>query len=544
MLAAAAFAPGAPRQTAPEPPLQPTPAAECAEGSRPNAGLQGRVPPGPESAQGYWCNMELLGREGEAGGFKVERYVDAAGHECAYYDTTLVFPFDAGRNEGATPSGVAVLDMSDPARPVRTTTLTTPAMASPHESVLVNQRRGLLAAVMGNPGALPGVIDVYDIATDCRAPVLLSSTPAGALGHESGWAPDGLTFYATSLFSGTVTAVDMTHPRLPVPLWEGAFPSHGFTTSADGNRGYVAGLNGLQILDTSQIQARLPNPQVTEITRFDWTDRSIPQNAMPIEIDGTPYLLEIDEFATEEPGENLPVGNGPRVGAGRLIDISDERSPRVVSHLRLEVNQREHRAAVANDPGADFLGQGYAGHYCGVPRPVDPGIVACSFILSGLRVFDIRDPGRPREIAYFVAPPAESAVGTGATNYAMSRPAFVEERGEIWYSDANSGFYALRVTNGVWPFTEQQLEGGGAAPVRCRSKRNFIIHLFGFERARVTVDGRRVRVRRGGRWPTARVDLRGKPKKTVVVLIRGVSRRGTLRRDVRRYRTCTPGRRG
>jgi hypothetical protein len=357
--------------------------------------------------------------------------------------------------------------------------------------VLVNQQRGLLAAVMGNPTFYPGFIDVYDLNADCRTPELLSSFPAGLLGHESGWTPDGLTFYATSLFTGTVTAVDLTNPRVPVTLWVGNYPSHGFTTSADGNRGYVAGLNGLEILDTSQIQSRTPNPQVTRIAKLDWTDRSIPQNAMPITIKGTPYLLEIDEFSTAAQGDNLPVGNGPRVGAGRLIDISDEANPRVVSQLRLEVNQREHRDEIAGDPGANFLGQGYAGHYCGVPKPVDPGIVACSFILSGLRVFDIRDPLHPKEIAYYVAPPADSPVGTGKTNYAMSRPSFVPERGEIWYSDANSGFYALKVTNGVWPFR--------AACVRSLRVRRG---------ARVTVNGKPAKVR-GGR---VRVRVSGRPE--------------------------------
>jgi hypothetical protein len=34
----------------------------------------------------------------------------------------------------------------------------------------------------------------------------------------------------------------------------------------------------------------------------------------------------------------------------------------------------------------------------------------------------------------------------------MSAPAFVPQRGEVWYSDGNSGFYALKVTNGAWPF--------------------------------------------------------------------------------------------
>lgn len=536
-------APGAARRAAgDEPPLIATPRAKCGPGSRPSAGLQGRVVGGEASANGYTCNMELVGREGAAGGFKVERFVDSAGHECAYYDTTLVFPLDAGKNEGA-PSGVAVLDMTNPAKPVRTATLTTPAMLSPHESVLVNQKRGLLAAVMGNPTLYPGFIDIYDLNADCRAPELLSSLPVGLLGHESGWAPDGNTFYATSLFNGTVTAVDVTNPRLPVTLWVGNYPSHGFTTSADGNRGYVAGLNGLEILDTSEVQARKPNPQVTRITRFDWADRSIPQNALPLTIGGKAYLLEIDEFATAEEGNPLPAENGPRVGAGRLIDISDERAPKVVSHLRLEVNQREHRAAIADDPGARFLGQGYAGHYCGVPRQVDPGIVACSFILSGLRVFDIRDPEEPKEIAYFVAPPAESPVGTGKTNYAMSRPSFVEERGEIWYSDANSGFYALRVTNGAWPFED----AAKPAPARCRSARVFTIHLRNppgdrLRRARVTVDGKRVRTTRGPRKLRARVDLRGKPRKTVVVRVRGVTRGGKVVRETRRYRTCRPGR--
>ena len=357
-----------------EPPLTATPRATCDAASQPEPGLQGRVPAGDVSKDGFACNMTVLSRDGQAGGFKVERFVDEAGHECAYYDTTLVFPLDATKNESA-PSGVVVLDMADPARPVRTAMLQTPAMLTPHESCCVNQKRGLLAAVMGNPTLSPGFVDVYDLNADCRHPVLQSSLPVGLLGHESGFAPDGLTFYATSLFSNMVTAVDLTNPKLPVTLWVGESPSHGFTVSDDGNRGYVAGLDGLQIVDTSEIQARKPNPQVTEISSLDWTDRTIPQVAMPVTIKGTKYLFEIDEFSTAKAGDNLPVGNGPRVGAARLIDIADEKAPRVVSNLRLEVNQREHRAEVAEDPGADFLGQGYGGHYCNVPREVDPGIV-------------------------------------------------------------------------------------------------------------------------------------------------------------------------
>src|SRR3712207_4896708 len=124
--------------------------------------------------------------------------------------------------------------------------------------------------------------------------------------------------------------------------------------------------------------------------------------------------------------------SGPIVGAARLIDISDETKPRQVSEMRLEVHQPENRPQLEGDPGATSFVQGYAGHYCNVPRRKDPEIVACSFILSGLRVFDIRDPEKPKEIAYFLAPPRPSPVINERSNYAMSSPEFVPERDEIW----------------------------------------------------------------------------------------------------------------
>jgi hypothetical protein len=311
------------------------------------------------------------------------------------------------------------------------------------------------------------VIDIYSLNPDCRHPVLQSSTPVGILGHESGWAPDGRTFYATNLVHGTITAVDVSDPKLPQVLWVGEYPAHGVTISDDGNRMYVAARGvGLIILDTSEIQERKPNPQVREISQITWPEMTIPQVAIPIRIGGHPYLVEVDEFSftdSNSVADNPPVYgrhasmNGVIVGAARIIDIGDETHPTVISHLRLEVNQPENRADIANDPGANSSLQGYAAHYCNVPQEDDPGIVACSFIASGLRVFDIRDPYNPKEIAYFVAPPGTTA-GTGnpesaKSDWAMSKPAFDPASGEIWYSDGNSGFYSLKVTNGLWPFT-------------------------------------------------------------------------------------------
>ena len=506
----------------------PTPRADCGPGSREEGELQGRVP--GDADAGFICNLKLLGTEGATGGFKVERYVDDAGHECAFYDTALVFPTNVPYASESTP-GTAVLDMSDPRNPVRTDTLVTLAMQSPHESLLVNERRGLLAAVAGNPGTYPGVVDIYSVKQDCRHPELLSSTLTGFFGHESGFTTDGKTYWSTSLFTNTITAIDVSDPRAPRTLFTGNETSHGLSLSKDGNRAYLAALRGgLTILDVSEIQARKPNPQTSVVAKLTWPELTIPQNQEPVVIDGRPYLVETDEFATENPGGPIPVGNGPVVGAARIIDISNEREPSVISNIRLAVHEPENREAIAQDPGASSAGQGYAAHYCGVPRRVDPRIVACSMIASGLRVFDIRNPRRPREIGYFVAPDTAPGITQDGSNYAMSRPAFDLENREIWYSDANSGFYALRMPDSAWPFGRDQ---------DCRARQAFTIRLpRRLASARVRLNGKAVKVKRSGGRLRVRVNLRGAAGRRHVLRIRGVARNGERVKLVRRYRTC------
>ena len=468
--------------TAPEPPITATPRATCNPGSKPEPGLQGRVAKEDVDAgrvnEGYTCNMTRIGRLGETGGFRVHRYIDKAGRECAYYDTALLFPTNA-LNLSLDPTGVAVVDMSNPAKPVRTTTLVTPAMQTPHESVNISVQRGILAAVMGNPTQYPGGVDVYDISEDCRSPEPMAAAfPATPFGHESGMAPDGLTFYPSS--GDEFSAVDLSNPRVPRNIWRsGEFTTHGMSVSDDGNRGYLATIGGgLTIIDLSEVQARKPNPVVREVSKLTWSNMTIPQIPIPVTIKGKPYVVEVDEYSSSEDGEFT--GHGDRVGAARIIDVSDERNPFVVSNLRLEVHQKENRAAIAGDYGAQSPVQGYAGHYCNVPQRQDPGIVACSMITSGLRVFDIRDPKNPKEIAYHVAPPSTISE-TGAptiderANWAMSQPAFAPERGEIWYSDGTSGFYALKMDENVWPFKDTPQAapgaGSGSGTKACRDTR-------------------------------------------------------------------------
>lgn len=485
------------------------PRANCGPGSDPETDLQGRVSPeevaSGRAARGYRCNTEVVSHFGTNGGYRVYRYVDHAGHTCAFFDPTLLFPGNAASDTHKT--GVVVLDMSDPAKPVETARLVTPAMQTPHESLSLHAARGLLAADLGNPETAVGHLDLYSVADDCRNPALLSSAPMSALGHEGGFSPDGMTFWSSSI-TGGLGAIDVSDPTLPKPLFQrvGVKP-HGLNVSDDGKTLFYAdlsgqtgtassppidGIQGLSILDVSEIQTRATNPQTPVVSRLTWASVAAPQTAIPVTIKGHPYLVEVDEFANHN--GTLSSAGDAVVGGGRIIDIADPRAPVQVSNFKLEVNTPEHRPQLVNDAGMSSALQGYAAHYCAVPQRVEPGIAACTFIASGLRIFDIRDPLQPREIAYFNAP-----VLPGGSNYAMAAPAFDPDHNQIWYSDGNNGFWALRITNGAWPFRAASQAGSAAAAT-----------------AAGTSGGTAANARRSTR--AARIPATGGPSRVVVTL--------------------------
>ena len=546
----------------------PVPRADCGPGSSPETALQGQVPKAERdsgrSTKGYRCNLELLGRyQGEGSSWVSQSYRD-----CAYMSTR--FP------SSAKSPGVQVIDVSDPRAPKLATTLTSPAMLGTWETLKVNEARGLLAAVSAPSPGGNGVafFDVYDIKADCRRPRLLNSLPVPGLtppanvgGHEGNWSPDGKTYWATFLNAGTITAIDVADPSAPKPLFEGRTSSvnHGLSLSADGTRLYIADVggltsgtggpsgadtpNGMKIFDVSEVQARKPVPQVRLVGSVYWSDGAVGQHAIPVTYAGRPYVVFVDEL-----GE----------GAARIIDIADETSPRVVTKLKLEIQLPQHEAERQRDVEGNGL-FGYDGHYCDVDRQTDPTALACGYFQSGVRVFDISDVSRPKELAYY-NPPAQvgrsaelqssehannPVIVTGGTaplntDYCSSPPRFVGD--QLWVTCQDNGFMALRFTNGAFPVGQRQ---GGArllAPRRCASRRSFTIRVREpkgqrLRSARVYVAGKRVKVtRRRGRL-RARVDLRGRPKGSFRVRVVARTRSGRRLEDSRRYRTCIPTRR-
>ena len=509
-----------PSSAAPTAAVPATPQAECGPGAKPETDIQGRVPTADYDngrvKDGYQCNAEQVGHEGESGGFRVYRYVDGAGHECAYYDTTLLVGTQVLLGPNA---GVAVLDMTDPAHPVRTTTLSTPAMLSPHESLNLNQKRGLLAAIDGSPATAPGVVDIYDVSGDCRAPVLKWTGPIGGAGHEATFAPDGNTLYTTATAQAFVVALDVTNPSVPVPVWISTdFTFHGMNVSDDGNRLYAADLGsstrGLTILDVSQMQQRVMNPLVPGREPSHVGRREHPADRHP-DHDRRTSVPRRDRrvLARHEHGP----ADAP-VGAARIIDIADETAPVAISEMRLEVNNADNRAGPRRTtraratrrramPGTTARCRSAPTRASSRAASSSPG---CGCSTSTTRTTRRRSRTstrraktssaprrRPRSrrrcrtctCAGSRSPASESSqsspppspadtfksfpqapfYGNTLTHWAMSAPTFVPSRNEVWYSDGMYGFYAVKLTNNVWSPVVATTDTSTAAPTLPRT---------------------------------------------------------------------------
>ena len=380
------------------------PAALCGPGSLPETALQGEVPAADRKSgrnqQGYRCNLELVGQYQGAGA----SVVNPAFAPCAYLSTsgTLVDPLQI-----LEPSpGTQVVDVSDPQLPKLAGNLTGPSMlVGTWESLKVNASRKLLggAAVGLETGA--AFFDVYDI-SDCKHPVHkneIAGTPIelpdNVLAHEGNWSPDGMTYWTSGNSISTLTAIDVSDPASPKILYsgfQGSAANHGIEVSADGNTLYLSTCfpGGVTILDVTEIQKRVKSPQVRTIGEASWNPGSCGQHALPVTWGGKPYLVSPDEFDSE---------------GVHIIDISDPTKPKIVNQIQLEIELPQYAETRVNDVVGDGI-FGYEAHYCSVDRTTDPTALACGFFQSGIRVFDVRDPMHPREIAYY-NPPAQ--VGKG-----------------------------------------------------------------------------------------------------------------------------------
>jgi hypothetical protein len=489
------------------------PKAKCGASDHPETGLQGQVSAllRANSFRGFNCNLELISQQQNDGAnwqsaeWREQGHVGLGGDKaqgrpkrvCAYHGSASPSISPPARN--AAHYGVPINDITDPKKVVTTGFLQTTSMLDPWESLKVNERRQLLGADNGQNGGGGPEIDIYDVSQDCRFPQLLASVPVGTgtdggfvhkvVGHEGSWAPDGLTYYGGDLRARQYYAVDTSDPRRPKLITAWPVPvaganSHGLSISDDGKRGYFVSLgtsggpagitdptvpanNGLLIYDISQIQDRVPNPQVRLISTLLWKDGSVAQHTIPIKIEGKPHLIFVDEAGTGGISNTAQAtaacaANMPPFPMARIIDISDETNPRIVSRLGLEIHDPKNCAQVLPDiVGLNIFT--YGSHYCSVDNKTNTTTLACGYFNSGIRVFDIRNPTQPKEIAYFNPPgtilpsqgsnhPSFGQWKPGGPDWCSAQVHLNASEGTLWSTCQDNGLLVLKFTNDVWPF--------------------------------------------------------------------------------------------
>lgn len=452
------------------------PKAECGPGDRTES-VQGEVTMAERfrsgTPQAYNCNLELVGqRLGEGASIGMNTHEDWA------YFTTW-------KNPETKHPGVTVIDVSDMNKPDASAYLDSPGMVEANESLAIStSRKLLLAAAWSN-----STFDIYDLSRDPGHPELVSSTSIpGAMSHMGEFTPDG------QMFVGAILKADPSHvPSAPsaglvfVDVRDAANPklaatwtpkdklwsTHGVRLNDDGTRAYIAltrdrddvakakNPNGLLILDISDYQAGRPNPNGRVVSTLFWDDSHFSQDAMPFTVKGRPYIVYTDligslGWQTSPPPASSCVPGRPGRGFARIIDIGDEHQPKIASRLMLEVSSPERCSKNRLDP---VVGYGYGATTCDPDNPRDAKMLACAYWEGGLRVFDIRDPYNPEEIAYYKPPAARTERRAaaprldflpGATDHTADQvmvPKFSKSGREIWFTSFDNGFQVVRFSD-------------------------------------------------------------------------------------------------
>lgn len=471
-------------------------ASACASGGKPETALQGQVPAAMRASgfTGFNCNLTLVGHlPGEGGNWSSATYKTGSRH-CAYYSTATP---EASRVN----PGVPVIDLADATKPAYKTSLSTPAMLDSWESLRVHHGRGILIADNGQNGGGGPEIDIYDIATDCTSPQLLASMKVGTgedggitpalppVGHEGNISPDGFTYYIGDIRTASYHAVDVANPARPrmiatYPIANLGLAAgttvHGLSTSADGTRLYAVTLynpagavvdeskaaNGFVIFDTSEVQQRKPNARMKVISKTVFNDGSLAQHTIPIKVGGKPYLVHVDEAGSAGLSDPKAAQGACALGKSpypmaRIFDISDETKPALVSRLQLEIHDTKNCAETT----ADIVGLtifSYGSHYCSVDNRENATALACSYFNSGIRVFDIRDPAHPKEIAYYNPASAPARPGSshvrfgnwkaGGPDWCASRLDFDHATKRLTTMCQDNGLMVLEFAPNTWPF--------------------------------------------------------------------------------------------
>ena len=454
----------------------------CGRGDLPETGIQGDVPLDDQSSgraeRGYNCGVALVGHTtlGARGRTPDDNANMAWVDDCAYITGPgAVF----GEPSPAYGDGVAVVDVSNAARPRHVRTLRSPGAVAALETIhaaKAGKRAILVVGQYGNQAGGNKPMDVYDV-SDCANPRLLETFIWPENIHNLTITGNGRYVFATQplqvvdigpLFDrnprtgtrylgnleeatpGPPFAVgptaDLDDP-LPEELRNATrsfYLSHEAWPSADGRKLYLGGqlpvFETLSILDIGQWLKRDRNGNPLGPPKVISQRSGRGHSVRTATIGPRRFLLHSEESILAPSWGCLPETPNPFAGPAQpwLTDITNERDPVLVSQFGLEINDPENCPAVIESNVHSAV------HYHDVDDPQRTTFAMVSMWNSGVRIFDVRNPARPTEIAYFNPGDVDPSDDV-RLDHAWGHVRWVSEKGQIWFATASGGFWVVEL---------------------------------------------------------------------------------------------------
>ena len=347
--------------------------------------------------------------------------------------------------------GATVIDVRDPRNPQPVNFLAVhPRSWSLHfqtfgDLMLVAEEfnfiAGKPAAQWRDPDCAAG-LRVYDIA-DPANPRPIGFMPVEGLGLHRVWWTGGRYAYASALLDGftdhILICIDLeapTHPREVgrwwVPgMWQAGGESNDWPGRVALHHPIVA--NGIAYCawrDAGVILLDVADPS---------SPRFIGQRNLRPPFGGATHT------ALPLPGRDLLV-----VADEAMADIAVEPQKYI---WMLDVRERANPVTIATMPlpaDRDYVAKGgtFGPHNLWENRPdgfAGDGLVFATFQSAGVRIYDISNPFRPEEIAYFVPPPPSKLIDPrpGIKRITHCADLYVAADGMIYVTDYNGGFYVV-----------------------------------------------------------------------------------------------------
>ena len=311
--------------------------------------------------------------------------------------------------------GLALYDVTDPARPERLALLPTGVRGGVHELGVVQRPDGRVLVLAAVPyswtetGGARGDLRIID-ATDPRKPRELadwdprSDAPAelraalavrpDVFGHSAWPFDQGRKLFASFWAAGEIF-LDIDDPARPRMIGRTSYPDGELAPAA--HSGWFTEDEKLFVQNDETLRPVGPSGDATWTAQriYDTTDLSNP--------------VQVGAFATE----NAVPGRDGRIRRDGVYSV--------------------HNAVIAGD------------------------LEYVSWYSDGVRVVDISDPGRPREVGYFIPPPSPEAAGlvpgTEPTSGSFALVWGVHTDGEL--------VFASDIVSGLWIFRYREGAGGG-----------------------------------------------------------------------------------